>query len=147
AADFEAAQLDQAAAIWPERRDIVGRIARLGHLQEQTEGHRAVPEPAFQLLAQEVRAPLAGIVRREKALPRLRHEPIAAGPAGAVLSREVKRVLGEVGRLPIARRDGPLHHAFDEAASGRMGSEKTWNRFRVRLAGRGVRELSAKKLE
>ena len=63
--------------------------ASLGQLQEKPERHRAGPQPSFRLLAEEVRASLAGFVRGKKGLACLRHKATAA--ESALPSLAVKR--------------------------------------------------------
>jgi hypothetical protein len=68
--------------------------------------------------AQEVRAALARIVRREIGFPRLGHPAIAAESTGAIRGSEQKGVLRMVAGLAVARRHRFLHQAFNEGACG-----------------------------
>jgi hypothetical protein len=63
-------------------------------LQEKLERHRAGPQPSFKLLAEEVRASLAGFVRGKKGLACLRHKATAAESARTIRGGEAEGVLG-----------------------------------------------------
>ena len=79
----------------PQGGDVVRRVvASLGQLQEKPERHRAGPHPSFKLLAEEVRAALAGFVRGKKGLACLRHKATAAESARTIRGGEAEGVLG-----------------------------------------------------
>ena len=78
----------------PQGGDVVRRVASLGQLQEKPERHRAGPQPSFKLLAEEVRAALAGFVRGKKGLACLRHKATAAESARTIRGGEAEGVLG-----------------------------------------------------
>jgi hypothetical protein len=100
ARDFQTPQLDHGPTLRPQGGDVVRRVASLGQLQEKPERYRAGPQPSFKLLAEEVRAALAGFVRGKKGLACLRHKATAAESART--SGEAEGVLGMVDRPQTA---------------------------------------------
>jgi hypothetical protein len=101
----------------PQGGDVVRRVASLGQLQEKPERHRAGPQPSFKLLAEEVRAALAGFVRGKKGLVCLRHKATAAESARTIRggeaegARMVDRPQTAIGRSRRGRsgqRPGPV---------------------------------------
>ena len=102
ARDFQTPQLDHGPTLRPQGGDVVRRVASVGQLQEKPERHRAGPRPSFKLLAEEVRAALAGFVRGKKGLACLRHKATAAESARTIRGGEAEGVLGMVDRLQTA---------------------------------------------
>jgi hypothetical protein len=144
---LEASQLDHGPIGGPRSGDVIGPIARRGQLQVQAEHGGAVPQPAFQLVAQEVRAPLSCIVRGEIRFARLGEPVIAAEPARAVRRGEQEGVLRVVARLRVAGRDWFLRQSLDEGGGGGVAGEKAGYRVRSGLAGDRVRQLGPEKGE
>jgi hypothetical protein len=87
AGNLQPPQLDQWSVCRPQGGDIVRRIALPSQLQEQVEHDWTVPQAASQLLAQEVRAARASIIRGEVGLTGLGYPPIAAESVGASAGR------------------------------------------------------------
>jgi len=102
----------------PQGGGVVRRVASLGQLQEKPERHRAGPQPSFKLLAEEVRAALAGFVRGKKGLACLRHKATAAESARTIRGGEAEGVLG----WWIVRKPQSGGAVVVAAASGPVGS-------------------------
>jgi len=116
-------------------------------LQEEAEHDRTVLEAALQLLAEEVCAAHARLVRGEIGFSRLGHPAIAAESAHAIRGSEQKGVLRMVAGLAVAGRHRFLPQALNEGAGGGMTVQEAWDRFGCRLAGHRVRELRLQERE